>query len=170
MFEAFDASASALRSERVRLNIIANNLANVYTTRNEFGERVPFRRRLAVFMPGNEENSNPDLGVSVESIVKDDAQPRLVFDPTHPDRIRAEDLFEVDEKGVATTTRRAKCTKMPDEDFQHEMRKINYVEYPNVDPVMEMNDAIQATRSYEASVAAIEASKGLIMESLSIIA
>ncbi len=170
MFEAFDASGSALKAERVRMTAIANNLANAYTTVNEDGERVPFRRRLVVLSPGNEENSNPDLGVSVDRIVTDDAAPRLVWDPTHPDRIRLSDFYQVDEEGNVGSERRPEYTDMSDDDFQRETSKVDYVAYPNIDPVKEMSDAMLAARAYEANVAVVDVSKNLISETLSIIA
>lgn len=170
MFESFDASASAVRAERVRMTTIANNLANVYTTRNEFGDREAFRRRLVVLTPGNEENSNPDLGVTVARIVKDDAAPRLVWDPTHPDAIRPQELFEVGTNGEITDKRRPAYAKMSADDFKKAADKIGYVEYPNVDPVKEMADAVMAARSYEANVTAIEVAKSLLTETLNIIA
>ena len=170
MFEAFDASASALRSERVRLTVIANNLANTHTTRNEYGEREAFRRKLVVFKPGNEENANPRLGVDVDEIVSDNAAPQLVYDPTHPDRIRPADLFEAGKDGKVTTNRLPKYAKLSEEEWGRELRKIDYVEYPNVDPVKEFGDAVLAARAYEANVTVVEVSKRLLGETLSIIA
>ena len=169
MFEAFDASGSALRAERVRLTAIANNLANVYTTRNEFGEREPFKRKLVVLMEGNPENSNPNLGVRVDDIVEDNAAPRLVWDPNHPDAIKEDEFFVRDEDGILTEQRKPEYAHLDDEGFRRVRDKIGYVEYPNVDPVKEMSDAMLARRAYQANVTAIEVSKSLIQESLQII-
>jgi flagellar basal-body rod protein FlgC len=171
MFEAFDASSSALRAERLRMNLIANNLANVNTTRNQFNEKVPFRRRLAVFMPGNAENADPRLGVNVQRIVEDDAAPRLEWNPGHPDAVQYEDLFETDKDGKITTTRRAGYENIGEQDWNRLVANHGqYVLMPNVDPTMEMKDLILAARSYEANVAVIENSKAIINQSLSIIA
>jgi flagellar basal-body rod protein FlgC len=170
MFEAFDASASALRTERTRLNLVASNLANQHTTRNEFGEKVPFRRRLAVLMPGNPENANPKLGVQLLRIVKDDAAPRVEYNPAHPDALKFEDLYMVDDNGNVTEQRRPEYEYLDDHTWDRVSRMEGYVLLPNVDPVAEMKDAMMAARAYEANVAVIENSKSLINDSLSLIA
>lgn len=170
MFEAFDASASALRAERVRLNLIANNMANIHTTRNQYDEKVPFRRRLAVLMPGNAENSNPKLGVDVLRIVQDNAAPLVEYNPGHPDALKFEDLYKRDAGGNLTNERKEIYNDIPDDDWAKLVRQEGYVLRPNVNPDAELTDALMAARSYEANVAVIENSKSLIRESLSIIA
>ncbi|MCK6439658.1 MAG: flagellar basal body protein [Planctomycetes bacterium] len=170
MFEAFDASGSGLWAERVRMTAIANNLANVHTTRNPLSEREPFRRKLTIFMEGNANNSNPDLGVTVHDIIDDNAAPRVGYDPSHPDAVRFSDLFQVDEKGQLTDKRRPEYEYLDAEGFDRLLSKVGYVEYPNIDPVMEMKDAMLAQRAYQANVTCIEVSKQLIHNSLQIIA
>ena len=171
MFEAFDASSSALRAERLRMNLIANNLANVNTTRNQFNEKVPFRRRLAVLMPGNAEGADPKLGVTVQRIVQDDAAPRLEWAPGHPDAIQFEDLFQTDANGKITDKRRAGYENIADDQWAKLVASQGqYVLLPNVDPDKEQIDLLMAARSYEANVAVIENSKSIINQSLSIIA
>lgn len=170
MFEAFDASSSALRAERVRLNLVANNLANIHTTRNQFGEKVPFRRRLAVLMPGNMENANPKLGVDVLRIVQDNAAPLVEYNPGHPDALKFADLYKRDEQGNLTDERKDIYKGIADDDWAKLSRQEGYVLRPNVNVDAEMTDAMMAARSYEANVAVIENSKSLIRESLSIIA
>lgn len=170
MFEAFDASSSALRTERVRLNLVANNLANIHTTRNQYGEKAPFRRRLAVLMPGNKENANPQLGVDLLRIVQDNAAPKVAHMPGHPDALRFDDLFKRDAKGDLTDERKDIYKDIPDHEWAKIVRMDGYVLLPNVDVDAEMTDAMMAARAYEANVAVIENSKSLISESLSIIA
>ena len=80
-----DIALSGLKAQRVRMNVIALNIANAETTRTPEGG--PFRRQLAVFRgeqmrPG----SNPErLGVRVKRIITDDSPFRLVYNPAHPD-------------------------------------------------------------------------------------
>ena len=52
MFDALDIGASALTAQRVRMDTIAGNVANINTTRNAQGQRVPYQRRFVVFTPG----------------------------------------------------------------------------------------------------------------------
>lgn len=147
LFSALDISASALTAERLRMDIIANNLANANTTRTADGG--PFRRQLAVFAP--RENAaggsgtirfrpgfgprarGMGMGVRVVAIVEDDAPPRLVYDPHHPD---------ADESGM--------------------------VAMPNVDVVREMVDLITAARAYEANITSINTYKTMAMKALEI--
>lgn len=81
LFDSFEISASALTAERLRMDTVANNLANVNTTRGEDGE--PFRRQLVVFQ---ERPAWPGPGgVRVTRIVEDPSPLRRVYDPGHPD-------------------------------------------------------------------------------------
>lgn len=82
---ARDIAVSGLRAQRLRMNLIANNIANAETTRTPEGG--PFRRQLAIFR-GNEikPGVNPDrLGVRVKNIESDPTPFKEVFDPSHPD-------------------------------------------------------------------------------------
>lgn len=135
-------SASALRAERLRLDVIATNLANATTTRTPEGG--PYRRRSVVL---ESKSMEPDFGatldalaergvrqgVEVAGVVEDQAPFRQVYDPSHPD---------ADAEG--------------------------YVSYPNVNPVAEMVDLMSAARAYEANVQAVNATKRLAEAALSI--
>jgi flagellar basal-body rod protein FlgC len=138
----FAVAASALRAERMRLDVIASNLANASTTRTEAGG--PYRRRHVIF---ETEPMGSDFaetiaalgaadtrrGVEVTAVVEDPTPPRMVFDPGHPDA-NAE----------------------------------GYVAYPNVNPVLEMVDLMAATRAYEANVQVVNATKRMAESALSI--
>ena len=88
MFTMFDISASGLRAERARMNVHANNLANVNTTRGEDGE--PYRRRRVFFKEGAPEvTGSNQWGVSVAHEDKDyDTEFQLKYEPNHPDAIK----------------------------------------------------------------------------------
>ncbi len=88
IFTMFDISASALRAERARMNVHANNLANVNTTRGEDGE--PYRRRRIFFQEGAPEiTGSRRWGVRVERVDKDfDTDFIMKYDPGHPDAIK----------------------------------------------------------------------------------
>ncbi len=130
MFGALDISTSGLVAQRTRMDTIAENMANQHSTMDANGNYAPFRRRLAVFSPGDPATGN-DMGVHVREIMHDPAPFRKVHEPGHP---------HADEQG--------------------------YVEYPNVDPMMEMVNAIEATRAYEANITAAEATKAMIDSAL----
>ena len=92
IFSMFDISASGIRAERARMNVHANNLANINTTRGEDGE--PYRRRFVMFKEGAPEiTGSARLGVSVDQELKDyDTEFQLKWDPNHPDAFKEGDL------------------------------------------------------------------------------
>lgn len=143
IFRAMEASASALTAERLRMDLIANNLANINTTRDANGE--PFRRRYAVQAERSETfkeilgresgkaAAEPGAGVRVTAIMEDRAPFKLKYDPAHPD---------ADETGM--------------------------VRLPNVDLLNEITDMMVSTRVYEANVTAFNAAKAMAMRALDI--
>jgi flagellar basal-body rod protein FlgC len=148
IFTSINTAGSGLTAQKLRLDVIADNIANATTTRTPEGG--PFRRSRVVFRPRVSEPywRSPFLparlqdevgqGVRVSRVEKDyAAEPRLVYDPTHPD--------------AAKTGPRA-----------------GYVEFPNVNIVNEMVDMIAASRSYEANSAVINGTKAMFLKALEI--
>lgn len=139
MFDVFSVSASGMEAQRIRMNIIASNLANVDTTRTPQGG--PYRRRDVVFTTDGDNFSRllargmdgSLSGVRVVGVVEDKRPLKPVYDPGHPD---------ADESG--------------------------YVSYPNVNVVEEMVNMLSAVRSYEANVTAFKASRDMILRALEI--
>lgn len=139
-----EASASGLTAQRLRLDVIADNIANVNTTRTAAGG--PYRKRNVVFMPRTVEFADllPSLiagdrpriagrGVRVVGIIEDQGEPRMVYDPGHPD---------ADAEG--------------------------YVGMPNISVAQEMVDLISATRAYQANASAITAARDMNRAALDI--
>ncbi|HEX4054043.1 MAG TPA: flagellar basal body rod protein FlgC [Tepidisphaeraceae bacterium] len=84
MFDILDMGASGLTAQRVRLDTIAGNIANINTERDADGKPNPYRRRFVVLAPG--EAGNPKLpGVHVQSVQKDMSPLPKRFDPGNPD-------------------------------------------------------------------------------------
>lgn len=143
LFQAFDISASGMTAERFRTDIIAQNIANVNTTRTEDG--TSYRRKIVTFSEKqvtpfsdyyNTSRNAGRIGNGVKvSSVKEDEETDFVmeYDPSHPD---------ADENG--------------------------YVSYPNVNTVTEMTNLIDATRAYEANTTAFDASKSMAQAGLQI--
>ena len=161
LFHAMNISAQGLSVQRTRMNVIAENLANVDTTKTEDGG--PYRRKLVQLEQGvkgerfvdvfqknqidmKETNKahkpsvpfrkiaeEPKYGVHVSDIVKDPSAFKQIYDPYHPD---------ANEDG--------------------------YVSMPNINTVQEMIDMITASRSYEANVTALNNSKDMIRNALKI--
>jgi flagellar basal-body rod protein FlgC len=87
MFDALDIPASALVAQRTRMDTIAGNVANMDVTRNENGEKIPYRRRFVLMAPGQSANGVRDgnPGVHIQSIEQDLSPFRRVYDPGHAD-------------------------------------------------------------------------------------
>ena len=140
-FDAIHTSSSGLSAQRLRMNLISGNLANVNTTRTREGG--PYRRKEAVFAARPLEGSfykilsdrlNRQLSVvKVDRVLEDSNQPVMKYDPQHPD---------ADEKG--------------------------YVAMPNINVMEEMVNMISATRGYEANVTALKAAKDMAARALEI--
>jgi flagellar basal-body rod protein FlgC len=148
IFSSINIAATGLSAERVRLDVIADNMANVNTTRT--AEGGPFRRSRVImrprvespywrspFLPDSMDNGI-GRGVRVAEVQKDfSTENHLRWDPTHPDAIKSGP-------------------------------RQGYVELPNVDVVTEMVDMISASRSYEANAAIIDGSKAMFQRALDI--
>lgn len=150
MFDSMQISASGLTAERMRMDVIAQNLANVNSTRGPNG--LPYRRHEVIFEAvdgsadsggtgsarsvamGDGDASSAGQGVRVVGIAEDPSPMRAVYDPSHPD---------ADDSG--------------------------YVYLPNVNPVTEMVDMTTATRAYEANVTAMNAAKSMALKALDIL-
>jgi flagellar basal-body rod protein FlgC len=140
MFSALDISTSALVAQRVRLNAISTNLANVTTTRSETGELQPFQPRFVVFRTDDTVRSPEGaVGVQISSVATAASEPRWKYQPGHPDAI-------------------------PDGPRR------GWVAYPDINLVEQSVDALEATRAYEANVGVIEITKNLTQTTLRILA
>jgi flagellar basal-body rod protein FlgC len=88
MFPALDISTSALIAQRTRMNAISSNLANISTTHNERGEPEPYQPRFVVFQADESLGTNGAAGVKVSSVETEQKEPRLRYQPGHPDAIK----------------------------------------------------------------------------------
>ncbi|MBT9153152.1 MAG: Flagellar basal-body rod protein FlgC [Firmicutes bacterium] len=141
VFAGMAISASALSAEKLRIDMVAKNVANMNTTRTPEGG--PYQRRKVVFAELMDEASRqrfvrlPPRGVSrgvrVAAVVTDNAPPRMVHDPSHPDA-NAEGMLAI----------------------------------PDINLVNEMVDLITATRAYETNVQVLNASKAMQLRALEI--
>jgi flagellar basal-body rod protein FlgC len=135
-----DSAGSALDAERMRLNVIASNLANAQTTRGTDGQ--PYRRQLVVFESvlskhldsAQGPNTSPTVQVKAKHITETQNPFRTVHMPGHPD---------ADEKGM--------------------------VLMPNINVAEEMVDMITASRSMEANVQIITTAKQMMQKALEIV-
>ncbi len=85
MFKTLDISTSALMGERQRMNAIADNLANLNTTRDADGKPSPFQRRFVTFAAQSDNPADGPVGVKYQVNVDTTSPPRRVYEPGHPD-------------------------------------------------------------------------------------
>ncbi|MBC2606001.1 flagellar basal body rod protein FlgC [Pelagicoccus albus] len=133
-----DSTASALQAEKLRMDIIGQNIANAHTTRGPDGQ--PYKRQTVQFEAkllelGRDQNGNMQTaqGVNVRAVGTDESAGPLVYNPGHPD---------ADEKGM--------------------------VRLPNVNLTHEMVDLISASRSYEANLQVVRTSRQMAQQALRI--
>ena len=81
-FSSIDISASGLFAQRMRLDAIANNIANANTTRTDRGG--PYRKMEVVFRAKADSSGNMS-GVDVEDVIESSDPPKMVYEPSHPD-------------------------------------------------------------------------------------
>ena len=138
LFRVLEVSGSGLTAERLRMDVIANNIANANTVNAQDG--TPYRRKSVILNTMHDNRFNfsfrdslRERGVQVSGIAEDRRPPQLKYDPSHPN---------ADEEGMVMLS--------------------------NVNVLNEMVDMISATRAFEANVTAIEATKSMAKRAISI--
>lgn len=161
-FNVFDIAASGMHAQRIKMDTISSNIANVNTTRNAKGEKEVYHKKevnfkqMAIkngfsfpegnahveFDPPNQPNllggvtvgqNNTLTGVTVSSITDSDNPTKIVYDPNHPD---------ADENG--------------------------FLEVPNVNVVEEMVNMVNASRAYEANATIAQTTKSMVQAAINI--
>lgn len=89
MFTSMDISTSGMVAQRIRMDVVAGNIANAFTTADAAGRAVPYRRRVVTFAPGDTGRGAGSPGVHVARIGQDPSEFRLVYDPSHPQAIKS---------------------------------------------------------------------------------
>jgi flagellar basal-body rod protein FlgC len=143
---SFDISSSALTAQRLRMDVISSNIANADTTRTKLvnGKWVPYSRKIVTMEPkANHSSFAKILDSNMRDSTGEGVQVTKIFDDTAPfKQVYNPSHPDADENG--------------------------FVLLPNVDILKEMVDMISATRSYEANVTALNASKAMITKALEI--
>jgi flagellar basal-body rod protein FlgC len=134
MYNAIEVLSNGLSAARMRVNVLASNIANAETTRTEDGG--PYKRKdivqMAKDVPGSFSNALDRMTLQkpfVAAVMEDQSQPKMVYQPGHPD---------ANQEG--------------------------YVAYPNINVVSTMTDLMSASRLYQANVTAIETARNMQSE------
>jgi len=141
LFGMLELSGSALGAERQRAEVVASNMANAQTTRTAAGG--PYRRQMVVFQAARSPRFSLALG-GMHRETSSAVRVAAVLADTRPPLLRYEPGH-------------------PDADKQ------GYVAYPEVNPIEEMTDLLSAVRAYELNASAVQATKGMITQSLDLL-
>jgi len=147
LFNGLNISASGMTANRLRMDVVSSNIANANTNRAHLvnGEWVPYRRKSV------------ELTQSGVSPFQQQFQSAISKGARQVSGVTVSKITEDQAPFVQTYN-----PNHPDADEN------GYVSSPNVDPVKEMVDLMSATRSYEANVTALNASKSMFMKALEI--
>jgi len=156
----FDISGYGLSAQRVRVNVISSNIANAQTTRTEEGG--PYRRREVVFKAINfNDVYNKALGETTQSAKYEDP----LDEGQEGEKVNPAIMSVAVDKIVRDDSK----PLMKYEPHNPDADANGYVAYPNINPVVEMSDLVEATRSYQANVAAFESTKSMANSAISLL-
>jgi flagellar basal-body rod protein FlgC len=141
IFNSIDISTTGLTAQKTRIDVISKNMANTNTTRATGG--MPYRRQMVVFKEKKNTPFSNHLSEASKKYSGDGVSVSGIVEDTTPFKLVYEPGHpDADENG--------------------------YIRKPNVEPVKEMVDMIDAQRAYEANITAINASKAMLMKALDI--
>ncbi len=154
---SFDISGYGLSAQRYRINIISSNIANANTTRT--AEGGPYRRREVVF---REISFDDRLNQALARETNQMENENYIDDPTaklFPNPILSTVV-------VDKIVRDDKPFRLRFDPSNPDADENGYVSLPNINPVIEMSDLIEATRAYQANVAAFQTTKGIVQSAI----
>ena len=155
----FDISGYGLSAQRFRINIISSNIANANTTRT--AEGGPYRRRSVIFKA-------TDFSEILNRKIKDDSNMLEYENPLNPSSPKDADP-SIMSVVVHKVVRDDKEFRLKYEPNHPDANDEGYVSYPNINPVIEMADLIEATRAYQANVAAFNSTKSIAQSALDLL-
>ncbi|UOE92844.1 flagellar basal body rod protein FlgC [Alkalihalobacillus sp. LMS39] len=146
IFSGFNTTASALTAQRLRMDVVSSNMANADTTRANFvnGEWQPYRRKMVVLQPNQQHfSSHLQKAMGKSDQAGEGVKVSRIVEDQSP-------------------------FKLVYDPFHPDANAEGYVQLPNVDPLKETVDLMSATRSYEANVTTLNATKNMLMKALEI--
>lgn len=157
---SFDISGYGLSAQRARVNVISSNIANAQTTRTEEGG--PYRRREVIFKA-------IDFNKVLNDKLMESTGDSGYSDPLDEGEFKKMVNPPIMSVLVDKIVRDDKAPNMKFEPGHPDANAEGYVAYPNINPVIEMADLIEATRSYQANVAAFQSIKTMAQSAMSMI-
>ncbi len=156
----FDISGYGLSAQRFRINIISSNIANANTTRT--AEGGPYRRREVVFKA-------VDFDESLNRALEENNNLLEYENPIDDPDGDSYPIPPIQNVVVDKVVRDDSPFKMKYDPSHPDANSEGYVAYPNINPVIEMTDLIEATRAYQANVSAFQTSKSIALNAIDIL-
>jgi flagellar basal-body rod protein FlgC len=150
----FDISGYGLSAQRFRIHLISSNIANANTTRTDEGG--PYRRREAIFKAVDFDTL---LNQEINSFTKDE---NPIDDPNATEFAKPPLMSVVVDKVIRDDS----PFKLQFDPSHPDADANGYVSLPNVNPVIEMADLIEATRAYQANVSAFQSTKSMAQSAI----
>jgi flagellar basal-body rod protein FlgC len=157
---SYDISGYGLSAQRARVNVISSNIANAQTTRTEEGG--PYRRREVLFQA-------VDFGKVLNEKLQEQTNSLGYSDPLNEGSLNKKVDPAIMSVVVDKIIRDDRAPKMKYEPSHPDADANGYVAYPNINPVVEMADLVEATRSYQANVAALQSAKDMASKALTLL-
>jgi flagellar basal-body rod protein FlgC len=157
LFDGYDVASAGMSAQRTRVNVVSANIANAQTTHT--AEGGPYRKRNVVFeeilLNKQESNGNTNSSNTSNNSIQ------TGFNPS-----TQRPLSSVGVKEIVDANKEPVMKYEPNHpDANNE----GYVAYPNINPVIEMVDLLEATKSYEANVTAFTTHKTMDTQTLDIL-
>jgi flagellar basal-body rod protein FlgC len=156
----FDISGYGLSAQRFRMNVISSNIANANTTRTSEGG--PYQRREVVFRA-------QDFDKVLNSQISDNNNMLKYENPLDDSMSQENANPAIMSVVVDKVVRDESGFKMKYDPSHPDANKDGYVAYPNINPVIEMSDLIEATRAYQANVAAFQSAKTMAQSAIELL-
>ncbi len=150
-FDGYNVSTSGMQAQRTRINIVSSNIANAQTTHSKDGG--PYKKQNVVFkeiLLNKQQPNNNGFATSTQNIAQNSQTPLM--------GVEVKEIKDAKGKPI-----------MRYEPSHPDANKDGYVAYPNINPVIEMTDLLEALRSYEANLSAFQTQKTMDNKTLDIL-
>jgi len=154
-FDGYNIATSGMSAQRTRINVVSSNIANANTTHAENGG--PYKKQNVVFQEVLLDKQKAQDSKNQSSNIQSSNQ-NISTSSVLPVGVGIKEVIESQKEAILRY-----------EPEHPDANKDGYVAYPNINPVIEMTDLIDAMRSYEANLSAFQTQKTMDTKALDIL-